>query len=167
MGQLIKQFQDGSFLEYDRGKFDPWCVYLTKPNGGRRPPRDMDYFNELKSFAAAYGTQKVYGDYVRVYDMTGAQVDNNVLNSISAIANSYGQDVLQMDVMLSILYMAMIAEERNEKHATSPYKLNAVRLTGGAHRDCCFYCCIHIPPQLHDVRIGSTPGIYQRLKLIF
>lgn len=115
MGQLIKQFQDGSFLEYDRGKFDPWCVYLTKPNGGRRPPRDMDYFNELKSFAAAYGTQKVYGDYVRVYDMTGAQVDNNVLNSISAIANSYGQDVLQMDVMLSILYMAMIAEERKAK----------------------------------------------------
>lgn len=112
MGQLIKQFQDGSFLEYYRGKFDPWCVYLTKPNGCRRPPRDIDYFNDLKSFAEVYGTQKVYGDYVRVYDMTGAQVDNNVLNNISAIANSYGQDALQMDVMLSILYMAMIAEER-------------------------------------------------------
>lgn len=112
MGQLIKQFKNGVFLEYDRGKFDPWCVYLVKPDGSRRPPRDVDYFNELKSFAEEYGIQKVYGDYVRVYDMTGAQVDNKVLNSISAIANNYGQDALLMDILLSILYMAMIAEEK-------------------------------------------------------
>ena len=114
MGQLIKQFQDGSFLEYDKGKFDNWCVYLTSPNGNRQPPRDTDYFNELKSFAEAYGNLKVYDDYVRVYGMTGTQVDENVLNSISSIADSYGQDALQMDIMLSILYMAMIAEEQKE-----------------------------------------------------
>ncbi len=114
MGQLIKQFQDGSFLEYDNGKFDNWCVYLTNPDGNRRPPRDTDYFNELKSFAEAYGVLKVYDDYVRVYGMTGSQIDEKVLTNISLIANSYGQDALQMDIMLSILYMAMIAEERKE-----------------------------------------------------
>lgn len=112
MGQLIKQFLDGSFLEYDRGKFDSWCIYFTKSNGNRCPPRDVDYFNELKSFAGVYGIQKVYDDYVRVYDMTGASVDRDVLNSISTIANSYGKDALQIDVIFSILYMGMIAEER-------------------------------------------------------
>ena len=33
MGQLIKSFVDGSYLEYDRGSFDDWCVYLTKSSG--------------------------------------------------------------------------------------------------------------------------------------
>ncbi len=48
MGQFIKSFSDGSFLEYDRGSFDEWCVYLTKSDGSRRPPRDVDYFEQLK-----------------------------------------------------------------------------------------------------------------------
>ena len=52
MGQRIKTFSDGSFLEYDRGSFDDWCVYLTKPDGNRKPPRDMDYFKQLQNLAS-------------------------------------------------------------------------------------------------------------------
>lgn len=44
MGQVIKSFADGSFLEYDKGSFDEWCVYLTKPYRERRAPRDVEYF---------------------------------------------------------------------------------------------------------------------------
>lgn len=40
MGQIIQRFRDGAFLEYDRGSFDDWCVYLTEPSGSRKPPRD-------------------------------------------------------------------------------------------------------------------------------
>ena len=43
MGQLIKHFPDGSFLEYDRGGFDDWCVYLTDASGKRKPPRDIGH----------------------------------------------------------------------------------------------------------------------------
>ena len=112
MGKLIKQFQDGSFLEYDKGSFDSWCVYLTKKNGSRRAPKDSDYFNELKSMASVYGVQKVYDDYVCIYEMTGTQVEERVFSKISAIADSYGQDALPMDILFSVLYMAMIAEEQ-------------------------------------------------------
>lgn len=54
MGQLIKRFPDGSFLEYDRGGFDDWCVYLTDASGNRKPPRDTDYFAQLKRDSGDY-----------------------------------------------------------------------------------------------------------------
>ena len=49
MGNIIRQFSDGSFLEYARGKFDDMCVYYTDANGTRKPPRDTDYFLQLKA----------------------------------------------------------------------------------------------------------------------
>lgn len=112
MGQLIKSFPDGSFLEYDRGSFDDWCVYLTKPSGNRKPPRDTDYFRQIKAFAQVYGVERVYSDYVEVYEITGKQVENSVLQTITTIAAEYEEDALEMDIILSILYMAMIAEEQ-------------------------------------------------------
>jgi hypothetical protein len=36
MGQIVTQFSDGSYLEYDKGSFDAWCVYLLC--------KDKDYF---------------------------------------------------------------------------------------------------------------------------
>lgn len=113
MGQIIKKFSDGSFLEYDRGSFDDWCVYLTKPDGKRKPPRDMDYFNQLKVLSEDYGVEKVYCDYVEVYNITGKEVRTSDLNLITEIAETYApEDVLLVDTIFSILYMAMIAEER-------------------------------------------------------
>ena len=114
MGQFIKSFSDGSFLEYDQGSFDGWCVYLTKSNGSRRPPRDVDYFSQLKQLADKYGANQVYNDYVRVYNLTGKQVEEHSLAAISEIAASYGNDTLEADVIFSILYMAMIAEEQKK-----------------------------------------------------
>ena len=112
MGQLIKRFPDGSFLEYDRGGFDDWCVYLTSASGNRRPPRDTDYFTQLKELAERFGTEKVYSDYVKVYDLTGKQVDRDSLEKISILSKEYGASATQVDTIFSILYMAMIAEER-------------------------------------------------------
>ena len=112
MSQIIKAFQDGSVLEYDRGKFDEWCVYLTRPSGVRRPPRDIDYFIQLKQLAEKYGINKVYGDYTCVYDLTGKTVSQEALRRISVIADSYEEDALLVDIIFSILYMAMISEEQ-------------------------------------------------------
>ena len=111
MGQRIKTFSDGSFLEYDRGKFDDWCVYLTKSNGLRRPPRDTDYFAQLLQLSQKYGVEKIYSDYVKVYELTGKQILDSSLSSISAISVTYQEDALCVDIIFSILYMAMIAEE--------------------------------------------------------
>ena len=111
MGKMIKEFNDGSYLEYDRGSFDDWCVYLTKTDGTRKPPRDTDCFQQLKELSNTYGSDRVYEDYVKVYELTGKSVEDNVLNQISEISNDYGADSLEVDIIFSILYMAMIAEE--------------------------------------------------------
>jgi len=112
MGQLIKSFPNGTFLEYDRGSFDQWCVYLTDVDGKRKPPRDMDYFTDIKNLADQYGVDKVYEDYVRVYDLTGKEVSSAVLDTISQISQGYQSAAIQVDILFSILYMAMIAEEK-------------------------------------------------------
>lgn len=112
MGEKIKEFYDGSYLEYDRGSFDEWCVYLTRPNQNRKPPLDIDYFQQLKDYAARYGVDTIYNDYVKVYDLTGKEFEPIVLRKISNIASSYGDDALELDIIFTILYMAMIAEEK-------------------------------------------------------
>ncbi|HZJ91106.1 MAG TPA: hypothetical protein VFC89_05565, partial [Oscillospiraceae bacterium] len=97
MGQLIKRYPDGSFLEYDRGGFDDWCVYLTDASGNRKPPRDTDYFTQLKNLAERFGTDKVYNDYVKVYDLTGKQVSKAALDSITLLSEEYGASANQVD----------------------------------------------------------------------
>ncbi len=114
MNQLIKKFRDGSYLEYDQGKFDPWCVYMVSGDGCRNAPRDIDYFTQIKSFAETYGAAKLYGDYVQVYNITTGEIREKDLDTITNIAKGYGTDGLGIDKVLSILYMAMIAEENKE-----------------------------------------------------
>lgn len=111
MGRKIKEFHDGSFLEYDRGKFDDMCVYLNKSDGTRKPPKDVDYFSELKDLSEKFGIDKVYGDYVDIYQLTGKEVDPEVLQYITDISVSYGEFAFDAEVLYTVLYMAMISEE--------------------------------------------------------
>lgn len=112
---IIKEFKDSSFLEYSRGIFDEWCVYYTNIEGIRNAPRDTDYFEDLYKFSKKYGTDKIYSDYVKIYDKTGKNVEEEVLTYITQIANEYEeQDILEIDIVYSILYLAMISEENKE-----------------------------------------------------
>ena len=112
---IIKEFKDESFLEYDRGSFDAWCVYYTNAQGIRKAPKDIDYFKNLYQFSLKYGVDKVYSDYVKIYNRTEKTMNKDMLAYITQIANEYEeQDVLEIDVMFSILYLAMISEENKE-----------------------------------------------------
>ena len=108
---IIKRFSDGAFLEYAQGAFDEWCVYITNAQGERRPPYDRDYFGFLKSISTAFGVEKIYSDFVSIYERTGKEIAEDTLEYIEAIAETYGIKSLQMEKIFTILYMAMIAEE--------------------------------------------------------
>lgn len=112
MGQHIKTFADRSFIEYDQGKFDKWCVFYNSADGERTPPRDVDYFRELKRLAQKYGADRIYADFVEIYNMTGKELEEHKLRLITDMAFSYGRDALTVDIILSILYVAMISEEK-------------------------------------------------------
>jgi len=106
---IIKTFSDGSYLEYARGQFDGWCVYYIS-NSGRKPPHDVDYFKKIREYRETYGVEKVYGDFVYVYDRTSKTIDDGVLTSITELASTYN-DAIEADVLFTTLYMAMVAEE--------------------------------------------------------
>ena len=64
-----KEFENGVILEYDRGKFDDYCVYKILGNS-KEALNDIDYFNELSELSEEYGEEKIYSDFVKVYDNT-------------------------------------------------------------------------------------------------
>ena len=111
MGNLIKRFSDGTSLEYDRGSFDAWCVYMVDANGNRKPPLDKDYFRDLKVLAIKYGVNYLYDAYVYVYDNTEKQVTEEGLNAAEKASLRFSEDQLEVQKIFTILYMAMIAEE--------------------------------------------------------
>ena len=115
MGQLIKTFADNTYIEYDRGQFDDWCVFYMDKNGERKPPRDVDYFKTLSKYLGKrHGNRNVYEDFVTVYNWTGKTLDQNVLDNITQLSQTYGADALCFDKVMSIIYCGMIAEEQKE-----------------------------------------------------
>lgn len=113
MGRLIKVFSDGSYIEYSKGSFDDWCVFYVKGNY-RRPPRDIDYFAKLKELSEKYGVNRIYHDFTKVYTWTGTDLSDRTLKLISELSEEYGEDKLIIDIIFSILYVAMISEEQKE-----------------------------------------------------
>lgn len=112
---VIKRYEDGSFLEYNIGKFDKWCVYYTDSEGNKTAPRDVDYFKYLYNFSKKYGQEKIYSDYVKIYERTKKEIEKEVLDYIEQIAKEYdNKDILDIDKTFTIIYMGMISEERKE-----------------------------------------------------
>ena len=111
MGKLIQLYSDGSFLEYDTGTFDDWCVYLTRPNQARYAPKDYQYFERFIKYGEAFGNQLIYDDFVSVYDRTTKELYNSVFKHIHTLSEKYGQYAQNIEIDLGIVYMGMIAEE--------------------------------------------------------
>lgn len=112
--QQIQIFTDGSVLEMGQGRFDPYCVFLTRPNQARHKPRDVEYFNRLLQYAQKYGNGQIYEDFISIYDKVHNNVDQNVLDYILILCQKYSDDAIDISIDYSILYLGMIAEELKE-----------------------------------------------------
>lgn len=112
MATLIKEFNDGSLLEYDKGKFDDWCVYLTRPNQRRYAPTDIGYFTSLRELSTIHGARELYDSFVSIYNRTTNQLDAGTLRHISEVCAAYGDNSLDLDILFTIIYAGMVAEER-------------------------------------------------------
>ena len=118
MAVLIKQFNDGSFLEYDKGGFDNWCVYLTRPSNKRTPPLDVDYFSDLVNLGQKYSNIKIYKDFVSLYShVRQSKVISNVGHELieKNIVSYEESDSVDIEIIFTILYAAMVAEEQKER----------------------------------------------------
>jgi hypothetical protein len=111
MPRLLNSFANNSSIEFDDGCFDAWCVFLTQSNGKRYAPKDIDYFIRLQTLGKKYGPNKIYDDFVVVYNRTTKDVNQEVFVLINALSAAYGEDALEMEQWLGVLYAGMIAEE--------------------------------------------------------
>jgi hypothetical protein len=111
MATVIAEFPDGSILDYDQGKFDTWCLYLTRPGVSRHAPSDIQYFNQLKQYADKYSAEQVYEDFVRIYDATELTRNIEVHKLIREISQKYNGDSLEVEILFNILYAAMLSEQ--------------------------------------------------------
>ncbi|HKI89032.1 MAG TPA: hypothetical protein VKA38_08400 [Draconibacterium sp.] len=114
MPHKLNQFSNGGFIEFDKGSFDGWCVYVTKPSGERFAPTDVQYFSRLKKLGNKYGAQKIYDDFAVIYNRTTRQPEPDVFALISLLSHFYGTDALEMEIWFNVLYAGMIAEENKE-----------------------------------------------------
>ncbi|MGB4577660.1 MAG: hypothetical protein WBI06_12300 [Paludibacter sp.] len=112
MSKLIKKFRDGSILEYDKGSFDEWCIYLTRPDVSKYPPKDLQYFQRLKTYADKHGAEQVYHDFVEIYDATKKETEQSVFEKITELSLKYVEDSISIDIDLSIIYAGMVSEEK-------------------------------------------------------
>jgi hypothetical protein len=116
MPKKINQFSHGGFIEFDRGKFDDWCVFVTRANGERFAPADVQYFSRLKKLGEIYGSSLIYTDFLAIYNRTNEEINKEILKLITILSRHYKNDMLEIEIWFNVLYAGMVAEE-NKEHA--------------------------------------------------
>ena len=114
MGRLIKHFKDGSFLEFDDGRFDRWCIYFQCPNEPRVAIKDVDIFTALEKLARESKPANLYLDFVSIYEQTTASLSKAVLQTISDLSKGHTGHETLSDYIFTSLYAGMIAEENKD-----------------------------------------------------
>jgi hypothetical protein len=116
MAQKINQFRNGGWIEFDDGKFDKWCVYVTLYGQERFAPSDLHYFTRLKNLGDIHSHRKIYDDFVVIFNRTGTDINSVILSLIKVLSESYGNDTFEMEIWFNVLYAGMVAEE-NKRNA--------------------------------------------------
>ena len=122
---LITNFPNGWYLTFEQGKFDNWCVYLRHTNGYAVVPKDEEYFEKVLFLSNNFDANKVYNDFLKIYNNTSDAINLETLNNIYQISRDYGQYADLWWLIFTIIYAAMIAEE-NKEHAILKKRIKAL-----------------------------------------
>ncbi len=99
-----------NLVEFDRGSFDEWCVFLSWPGQPRYAPKDTEYFTILKSMGNRFGHAKIYNDFINYYNQTTKDLDSTILDLITTLSNDYETEAEEMAIWFTVIYAGMIAE---------------------------------------------------------
>ncbi len=110
MGTIIAEFSDGSRLEFDKGRFDSYCVFLVSSEGHRRAPLDTDYFQTLSDCAGTYSVDRIWRYFEVVYKATTNELDQFVVRVIFWQSMMLGEFQLEYQKAMTMVYAGMIAE---------------------------------------------------------
>ena len=108
--EILHQFKKGH-IAFTEGKFDKWAV-LVKVPGIPEWPKDVWYFTKLWVYKQDLG-EKVWDDFCALYDQVTTTAEPEVFDWITELSASYPNPA-EAEVVFSILYMTMIAEENKQ-----------------------------------------------------
>jgi hypothetical protein len=113
LGRLINNV-NGHVIEFDKGKFDDWCVYLQKPDGFRYAPKDEKIFGIMQDIGDELGRENIYTDFVQIYEPTDKDINPEIIRLIAELVSKYRSAVEDLHIGYSVLYGGMVAEENKE-----------------------------------------------------
>ena len=122
----IKKFSDGTTILFDKGKFDDFCVYCISSKD-RYAPKDVDYFDALNELGKTHGHVKIFNDLLELCDATTKDISQPLSEWITIISKEYGEDADVIDMLFTIIYAGMIAEE-NKTNAKLGKKMKLLGL---------------------------------------
>lgn len=114
---MIQKIDINTKIIFDKGSFDDWCVYI-KQGEKKTAPKDIEYFNFFVNIAERYKTEKVYSDFVKIYNLVSEKIEKKVLDLIINFAKNDYEKVDSKEVAINfiVIYAGMVAE-RNKKYA--------------------------------------------------
>lgn len=99
---------------FDRGRFDEWCVHCQKPDGSMWFAYDREYLSWIRNMAKFHGVDKVYNDFVTVYNSVDYYFDmKEGYETVCEVASHY-KSKESTEHWWTYFWMAMVAEERKE-----------------------------------------------------
>ncbi len=115
---VITKLEDGTIIEKDKGRFDDYCVYVTRPGKSRYAPKDAEYFQFFLGKAQWYSRERIYADYVKIYEKTDAIIRDEIIDEIrNEIVMGYDRiERNEFALWYIVIYLGMVAEE-NKSHA--------------------------------------------------
>ena len=115
MKTLIAKISDKMYIEFGRGKFDNWCVFVCEKGNRRYAPKDTEYFGRLQQLSKVHGAKQIYSDFLKIYEGTTKGIDMKTIELISLLSNGYGSDSFEVKKWFTVIYAGMIAEENKSK----------------------------------------------------
>ncbi len=115
MKRLVAKISEEVHIEFGKGKFDDWCVYVCKKGSRKSAPKDTEYFGRLQDLSKVHGPKQIYSDFLKIYEGTTKEVNTNIIELIALLSNGYGSDAFEVKKWFTVIYAGMIAEENKSK----------------------------------------------------
>jgi hypothetical protein len=113
--RIIKRIQNNYKVLFDRGTFDDFCVYVSDEYNKKSAPKDTEYFEFFRNLSEEHGIDKVYNDFISIYEMTDTTISFDVRNKIDEIVKSYPNNIqFEIEKNLTVIWGGMIAEENKD-----------------------------------------------------
>jgi hypothetical protein len=111
---IIKRLKHDRKVMFDDGAFDGYCVYVAD-DYNKRAPRDYEYFKFFLELTEVYGNDKVYNDFLTIYNKTDKEINHDIRDMIDDIVSTYNEDVRdKVEENLTVIWGGMIAEENKD-----------------------------------------------------